>query len=80
MSNYTLLSFINTYINKSKEVLPTKLDSTIKAIINYFITTNINDSNTIYIKYLNILRITYYLKRLEYYNNSYYLEIFSKYF
>ena len=70
--NTTLInkSFITfNLINKSSLVRSTKIDSTIKDIIN-----NINiieDYVTSYLlEYLNTLRILYYIKRLEYYNKE----------
>ena len=63
MSKITTKDFITTSINRSLIVKSTKLDSTIKAIIN----SSKNENSTI-IEYLNILRIVYYLKRLKYYN------------
>ena len=78
MSNNNLNYFIRTTINNSNIVKSTKLDSTIKAIINNYKARNINESNYI-INYLNILRIIYYLKRLKYYNNNKYTYTLSKY-
>lgn len=73
-----LLYFINKFINNSSIVSSTKIDSTIKAIINNFI-NNYNKNNYIYIKYLNILRIVYYFKRLKYYNYNSFKKQLGKY-
>ena len=73
----TLKELINT-INKSYIIKSTKLDSTIKAIINNFKVLNFSYSSTI-TKYLNILKVIYYLKRLKYYNNNKYLNTLGKY-
>ena len=78
MSNNNLNYFIRTIINNSNIVKSTKLDSTIKAIINNYKARNIIKSDYI-INYLNILRIIYYLKRLKYYNNNKYTYTLSKY-
>ena len=78
MSNNNLNYFIRTTINNSNIIKSTKLDSTIKAIINNYKARNIIESNYI-INYLNILRIIYYLKRLKYYNNNKYTYTLSKY-
>ena len=78
MSNNNLNYFIRTTINNSNIVKSTKLDSTIKAIINNYKARNIIKSDYI-INYLNILRIIYYLKRLKYYNNNKYTYTLSKY-
>jgi hypothetical protein len=77
MLQVTLVDIIST-INKSYIVKSTKLDSTIKAIINNFKKLNIESSSTI-INYLNIIRVIYYLKRLKYYNNTKYLNTISKF-
>ena len=59
--------FINKFINNNSIVPSTKIEGTIKAIINNFI-NNSTENNYIFIKYLNIIRVIYYLKRLKYYN------------
>ncbi|KEQ91514.1 hypothetical protein AUEXF2481DRAFT_91996 [Aureobasidium subglaciale EXF-2481] len=65
----TTLSFIKEYINNSSIVKSTKLDNTIKAIINSLIKDKKNSIKSfILIEYLNSIRIVYYLKRLKYYN------------
>lgn len=81
MENINYIIFINKFINYNKIVPSTKIDSIIKAIINNFINKkDENNSYTIIIKYLNIIRIIYYLKRLKYYNNSLFLKHISKFF
>lgn len=54
--------FISRVINKCSIVSSSKLDKTIKALINNY---KARDLDTI-IDYLNKLRVIYYLKRLEY--------------
>jgi hypothetical protein len=71
--------FISNTINNSSIVKSTKLDSTIKAIINNFKRLDSKESSYI-IEYLNTLRIIYYLKRLKYYNSTRYSTTLSKYF
>ena len=73
MSKITSKEFITTSINRSLVVKTTKLDSTIKAIINSF-----KNKDNIIIEYLNILRIIYYLKRLKYYNINKFKNTLSK--
>ena len=75
MSSLTYISFINKFVNNSKIVSTTKIDSTIKAIINNFIFNNNNNSNNIIINYFNIIKIIYYLKRLKYYNFNYFRKV-----
>ena len=77
MSTLTKSYFISITINNSNIVKSTKLDSTIKAIINNYKRLN-RDKSSYIIEYLNILRIIYYLKRLSYYNNSRYIYTISK--
>ncbi len=65
MSTTTILSnrdFIIRFINKCSIVRGSRLDTTIKAIINSY---NKGDREEV-VGYLNKLRIVYYLKRLEY--------------
>jgi hypothetical protein len=71
--------FISNTINYSSIVKSTKLDSTIKAIINNFKRLDSKESSYI-IEYLNTLRIICYLKRLKYYNSTRYSTTLSKYF
>ncbi|KAH5001163.1 hypothetical protein HBI74_252190 [Parastagonospora nodorum] len=74
----TKASFISSTINNSLVVKPTKLDSTLKAIINNY--RKLKDKNSAYIiEYLNTLRIVYYLSRLSYYNSNKYRVTLSKY-
>ena len=70
--------FISNTINNSSIVNSTKLDSTIKAIINNYKRLNSKESSYI-IQYLNTLRIIYYLKHLKYYNITRYNTTLSKY-
>lgn len=58
-----LKGFIITFINNCPIVKSSRLDSTIKAIINNY---SNNPYYNIFIPYLNKIRIIYYLKRLEY--------------
>ena len=67
-------NFIKTSINRSLVVKSTKVDSTIKAIINSF-----KNKNSTIVEYLNILRIVYYLKRLKFYNIIKFKSTFSKF-
>ncbi|KAH8708424.1 hypothetical protein GQ44DRAFT_816019 [Phaeosphaeriaceae sp. PMI808] len=67
----TKASFISTTINNSLVVRSTKVDSTLKAIINNY--RKFKDINSTYIvDYLNTIRIVYYLSRLSYYNKDRY--------
>jgi len=77
MPTLTKSYFISSNINNSNIVKSTKLDSTIKAIINNYKRLNREESSYI-IDYLNTIRIIYYLKRLNYYNNSRYTYTLSK--
>lgn len=63
--------FITTFINKCPIVKSSRLDKTIKAIINSYSKNELEilDSSFL-ISYLNKLRIIYYLKRLDYYNRA----------
>ena len=65
MSTLTYTSFINKFVNNSKIVSTTKIDSTIKAIINNFISNNNNNSNNIIINYLltSISGVTWLLQQ-----------------
>ena len=72
MATLTIISFIKKIINKSYIISATKLDNTIKALIN------INFNNKELINYLNILRVIYYIKRLKYYNFNIYNKTLSK--
>lgn len=62
--NITLKDFTTKFINNCPIVRSSRLDKTIKAIIN----TYTKEDNYDYINYLNKIRIIYYLKRLEYKN------------
>lgn len=63
------IRFINTYINKNRTLKTTKLDETIKGIINN-LRTKKTDISTVLVDYLNIVRIIYFLKRVKYFKNS----------
>ena len=78
MPTLTISYFIRNYINNSTIVKSTKLDSTIKAIINNYKTFDTELGRYI-VDYLNILRVIYYLKRLKYYNNTKYIYNLSKF-
>lgn len=58
--------FISRVINTCSIVKSSRLDKTIKALINNFR----NKENLLIVEYLNKIRIIYYLKRLEYSNSS----------
>jgi len=65
MSTTTILlnrEFITRFINKCPIIRSSRLDTTIKAIINNY--SNKNKEEVV--GYLNKIRIVYYLKRLEY--------------
>jgi len=55
--------FISRFINKCFIVKSSRLDKTIKAIINIY---SKEENREDIINYLNKIRIIYYLKRLEY--------------
>ena len=80
MSTFTIITsltaaeFIETSINRSLVVKSTKIDSTIKAIINSF------KSKSIIIDYLNSLRIVYYMRRLKFYNENKFKITLSKFY
>lgn len=57
--------FINTYIKKNSTLKATKLDETIKGIINN-LRKKRTEISTLLIDYLNILRIIYFLKRVKF--------------
>ncbi len=78
--HYTIEYFVRNYINNSNIVKFTKLDSTLKAIINNY-KNNLDyiESTKEVVDYLNILRVIYYLKRLKYYNINRYQYNISKF-
>ena len=78
MSNTRTISFITKTINYSTIVPSSKLDRVLKAIINNFKVKKTSKSLEI-IDYLNTLRIIYYIKRLKFKNNLYYLQTISIY-
>lgn len=75
----TPLYFIKQYINNSTKVSSTKIDKTIKYLINTLNTMLEIRSSSILIDYLNNVRIVYFIKRLKYYDFKQYLELTSKY-
>lgn len=65
-STLTTRDFIIKFINKCSIVRPSRLDKTIRALINTY-----NNKGIEYlVEYLNKIRVIYYLKRLDYYNPS----------
>lgn len=54
----TISNFISIYLNSNIYVRPSKIDSILKAIITY-------NRSPILKEYLNILRIIYFLNKLE---------------
>ena len=65
------LDFVRKNVNKSLYIRATRLDRTIKAIINsYTLPSNKKDSKIklIALEYLNTLRIIYFLNRLKFFN------------
>lgn len=78
MFTFTLTTFITTIINKSYIVKSTKLDNTLKALINRVRQNLEEEENSIILEYLNILRVIYYLKRLKYYNPNIFSKTISK--
>lgn len=74
-SPLTLRDFIIKFVNKCPIIRSTRLDRTLKALIN-----NYNRKNDLEITdYLNKIRIIYYLKRLEFRNNTLALKYKSKF-
>lgn len=65
--------FVLKTINKSFLVQSTKVDKTLKAIINYF------KQNSEIVCYLNRLRIVYYMSRLSYFNRKKHADTLSKF-
>ena len=58
--------FITRFINNCSIVKSSRLDKTIKAIINSYLKKNLEEKYNSLINYLNKIRVIYYLKRLEY--------------
>lgn len=80
-SSFTLKSFLISYINKSSIVLSTRLDKTIKALINsYSKKEETSYSTSRIINYLNKLRVVYFFRRLDYKDSNKAKELKSKYF
>lgn len=63
--------FLTTFVNNCSIVRSSRLDRTLKAVINKYSKNKLEilDSSFI-ISYLNKLRIIYYLKRLDYFNRA----------
>ena len=74
ITSLTAAEFIKTSINRSLVIKLTKINSTIKAIINSF------KSKSIIIDYLNSLCIVYYMRRLKFYNKNKFKITLSKFF
>lgn len=74
----TLSKFAKDYINNSRDTSTTKVDKTLKAIINTYNRDSSITSSSTFIEYLNKLRTLYFLERLKYYNPTKGLEIKSK--
>lgn len=74
----SIATFILNTVNTSIIVSSSRLDKTIKAIIN-----NKREKGSKYsrdlIEYLNILRVIYYIKRLKYKNHLVYRQTLSKF-
>lgn len=79
MSSTKTITFICNRINRNTIVPSSKLDKTIKAIINSYISKKNNFSTNI-VDYLNILRVIYYIKRLKYKNTILYKQTIGKFF
>lgn len=63
--------FIRTFVNNSPNVKSSRLDKTIKAIINKYRQNTIESLDISFlVEYLNKLRIIYFLKRLDYFNKA----------
>ena len=58
----TIKTFIRSFINTYSKVPSSRLDRTLKALINTFT----KESREDIVDYLNKIRIIYYLKQLEY--------------
>lgn len=74
-STLTLKDFTIRFINKCPIIRSTRLDRIFKALINNY--SSKEDLEVV--DYLNKIRIIYYLKRLEYKNNTLALKYKSKY-
>ena len=71
--------FLTTFVNKCSIVKSSRLDKTLKAVINKYSKREIESLDSSFIiGYLNKLRIIYYLKRLEYFNRAKALRYKSK--
>lgn len=77
---YTTSTILKDYFNNNLFITSTKLDSTLKAIINSINKEDISGFKYRRITYLNILRLVYSLKRIKYYNYPKYREIKGKYY
>ena len=63
-STLTTKSFLIKFVNKCSIVRSSRLDKTIKALINKYKSRGLEEI----VEYLNKIRVIYYLKRLEYKN------------
>lgn len=72
------IDLITKVINPSTTVSTTKLDITLKGVINYLREDYTSTSREI-VDYLNMLRIVYYLARVKYYNKEEFKKLNSKY-
>lgn len=61
-STLTIKDFILKFINNCPIVSSTRLDKTIKALINNYNSRNLIEE----VEYLNKIRVIYYFKRLDY--------------
>ena len=73
-----LPTFIKVVVNKCSIVKSTRLDKTIKALINYYLYNSSLYNKELVITYLNKIRVIYYLKRLDYFNKEKSLEYKGK--
>jgi len=80
MSSFSKVTFIRSTINNSSIVKSTKIDSTLKAIINSTFKQESSLKKETLLEYLNTLRIVYYISRLRFYNISRYNSTISKFF
>lgn len=63
--------FLTTFVNNCSIVKSSRLDKTLKAVINKYSKNEIESLDSSFlISYLNKLRIIYYLKRLDYFNKA----------
>lgn len=77
MSTKATYYFLKNKVNSSLIVPSSKLDKTIKAVINTYSNGDKKYKKEI-IEYLNILRVIYYIKRLKYKNKVLYMQTIGK--